>query len=136
GDVPAAASLLEESNALAEATGSQIVPPYGMLTVATVRECEDEVSRAVATTTEEFLRHGEGMGLTLSLWATALLHNGLARYDEAFEAADEASEDPHELWFANFALVEMIEAASRGGRSERAAEALEILAGSTSASGT
>jgi DNA-binding CsgD family transcriptional regulator len=136
GDIAAASSLLEESNELAEATGSQIVPPYGMLTVAAFRGREDEFGRSVAMTTEGFLRHGEGMGLTLSMWATAVLGNGLARYDEAFEAADQATEDPHELWFSTFALVELIEAASRCGRTDRAAGALEILAESTSASGT
>jgi DNA-binding CsgD family transcriptional regulator len=136
GDIGAASSLLEESNELAEATGSQIIPPYGMLTVAAFRGREDEFRRSVAVTTEGFLRHGEGMGLTLSMWATAVLHNGLARYDEAFEAADQATEDPHELWFSTFALVELIEAASRGGRPDRAAKALEILAESTSAGGT
>ena len=136
GDIAAASSLLEESNELAEATGSQIVPPYGMLTVAAFRGLEDEFRRSVTTTTEAFLRHGEGMGLTLSMWATAVLCNGLARYDEAFEAADQASEDPHELWFSTFALVELVEAASRGGRADRAARALEILVESTSASGS
>ena len=136
GDVAAASSLLEESNALAEATDSQIVPPYGMLTVAAFRGREDEFTRTVAVTTEEFRRHGEGMGLTVSLWATAVLCNGLARYDDAFEAADQAIEDPYELWFSSFALVELIEAASHGGRSDRALEAVEILADSTSASGT
>jgi DNA-binding CsgD family transcriptional regulator len=136
GDVAAAAALLEESNALAEATGSQIVPPYGILTVAAFRGRKDELERSVETTTEEFLRHGEGMGLTLALWATAVLNNGSARYEDAFGAAEQASDDPHELWFSNFALVELIEAASRAGRNEHAAEALEILAGSTSASGT
>jgi DNA-binding CsgD family transcriptional regulator len=136
GDVAAASSLNEESNGLAEATGSQIVPPYGILTVAAFRGREDELRRSVATTTEEFIRHGEGIGLTLSLWATALLFNGLARYADAFEAAEQASEDPYELWFANFALIELIEAASRTGREDRATSALQILSESTSASGT
>jgi hypothetical protein len=76
------------------------------------------------------------MGLTVSLWATALLCNGLARYDEAFAAAEQASEDPHELWFSTFALVELIEAASRTGRDERGEAAVEILGASTRASGT
>ena len=136
GDVAAAASLNDESKALAEATDSRIVPPYGVLTVAAFRGREDELERSVATMTEDFLRRGEGMGLTVSLWATALLCNGLARYEDAFAAAEEASEDPHELWFSNFALVELIEAASRSDRHERAAEALQVLAGSTGASGT
>ncbi len=136
GDVAAASSLLEEANGLAEATGSQIVPPYGSLTVAAFRGRDDDLRRSVVTTTEEFLRHGEGMGLTLSLWATALLYNGLARYEDAFAAADQATEDPHELWFSNFALIELIEAASRIGREDRATEALQVLSTSTSASGT
>jgi DNA-binding CsgD family transcriptional regulator len=136
GDVAAASSLNEESNGLAEATGSQIVPPYGILTVAAFRGREVELRRSVETTTAEFIRHGEGIGLTLSLWATALLCNGLARYADAFEAAEQASEDPRELWFANFALIELIEAASRTGREDRATSALQILSESTSASGT
>ena len=136
GDIAGAAVLVEEADALAEATDGRIVPPYGELTVAAFRGREDELTRSVATRTEEFRRDGEGMGLTLSLWATALLRNGLARYDDALAAAEEGSEDPHELWFSHFALVELIEAASRSDRIERADEAVKILAESTSASGT
>jgi DNA-binding CsgD family transcriptional regulator len=136
GEVEAAASLVEEADALAEATDGRIIPPYGELTVAAFRGREDELMPAVATRTEGFRRDGEGMGLTLSLWATAVLCNGLARYDDALAAAEDACEDPHELWFSTFALVELIEAAVRSGRADRAAEALEILSTSTSASGT
>ena len=136
GDVAGAASLVEEANALAEATDGRIVPPYGELTVAAFRGREDELTRSVATRTEEFRRDGEGMGLTVALWATALLRNGLARYDDALAAAEQASEDPHELWFSNFALVELIEAAARTGRDDRAEKALEILSTSSGASGT
>jgi DNA-binding CsgD family transcriptional regulator len=136
GDVAGAASLVEEADALAEATTGRIVPPYGELTVAAFRGREDEFTRSVATRTEEFRRDGEGMGLTLSLWATALLRNGLARYDDALAAAEQASEDPHELWFSNFALIELIEAAGRTGRDDRAQEALQILSTSSGASGT
>jgi DNA-binding CsgD family transcriptional regulator len=136
GDVAAAAALVEEADALAEATDGRIVPPYGELTVAAFRGREDELMRSLATSTEVFLRDGEGMGLTLSQWAKSVLCDGLGRYDEAFAAAEQASEDPRELWFSSFALVELIEAASRSGRNKRAAEAVEILAASTSASGT
>ena len=136
GEVASAAALVEEADALAEATDGRIVPPYGVLTVAAFRGREDELTRSIPTSTEVFLRDGEGMGLTLSQWARALLFVGLGRYDEAFAAAEQASEDPHELWFSSFALVELIEAASRSGRNKRADEALEILAASTSASGT
>jgi DNA-binding CsgD family transcriptional regulator len=136
GDVAGAESLVAESEALAEATEGRIVPPYGLFSVAAFQGREDELERVVATTNEDFRQRGEGMGLTVSLWTTALLCNGLARYEDAFAAAEDATADPYELWFSNFALVELIEAASRCDRVERAAEALEILAASTGASGT
>src|SRR5207244_12585812 len=83
-----------------------------------------------------FHGRGEGVGLTMAHWVTALLYNSLGRYDDACAAAAEASIDPREVWFSTFALVELIEAASRSGRSERAAEALALLGESTRASGT
>jgi DNA-binding CsgD family transcriptional regulator len=136
GDTQAAAALVEQSHALAEATDGRIVPPYGALALAAFRGREDEVTGLVETSTQDFIARGEGMGLTVSQWVTAALYNGLARYEEAFAAASQAAADPHELWFSPFALVELIEAASRSGRSERAAEALELLTESTRASGT
>ena len=136
GELRAAESLVAESDALAAVTDSRIFPPYGPLGVAAIRGREDEFTRLVRTSTADFNARGEGMGLTMAHWVTALLYNSLARYDDAFAAADEASIDPHELWFSTFALVELIEAASRSGRRERAAEALALLGESTRASGT
>jgi DNA-binding CsgD family transcriptional regulator len=136
GETRAAAALVVESDALADATYGRIVPPYGALALAAFRGREDEVSRLVQTGAEDFIARGEGMGLTLSQWMTAVLYNGLGRYDDAFGAAAEATADPHELWFSSFATVELIEAASRSGRGERAAEALAVLSESTRAGGT
>jgi DNA-binding CsgD family transcriptional regulator len=136
GEIRAAASLVEQADVLGEATDGRIVPPYGPLALAAFRGREDELTRLVQSSADDFIARGEGMGLTVSQWVTAALHNGLAHYDVAFAAADQAAADPHELWFATFAVVELIEAASRTGRSERAAEAFELLSESTRASGT
>jgi DNA-binding CsgD family transcriptional regulator/tetratricopeptide (TPR) repeat protein len=136
GDTRAAASLVAQSDALAEATYGRIVPPYGALALAAFRGREEEVTRLVGTATRDFIARGEGMGLTISQWVTAALYNGLGRYEEAFTAAAQATTDPYEPWFSTFAAVELIEAASRSGRSERAEEALEVLSESTRASGT
>ena len=136
GETRSAASLVEESDALGEATDGRIVPAYGALALAAFRGHEDEVTRSVRNATQGFADRGEGMGVTVAHWVTAVLFNGLARYDDAFGAAAEASADPHELWFSNFALVELIEAASRTGRRDRAEEALEVLSESTRAAGT
>src|SRR6185312_3144683 len=85
---------------------------------------------------KDFSSRGEGMGVTLTQWATALLCNGIGRYDDAYAAADAALEDPRELWFSPWATVELIEAASRSRRVAVAAPALERLIEGTSASGT
>ena len=136
GELGAATSLVQEADTLAEATDGRVVPPYGALALAAFRGHEDEVTRLVRTTTQDFIARGEGMGLTVSQWVTAALYNGLARYEDAFAAAAQAAAEPHELWFSTFAAVELIEAASRSGRSEPAAQVLELLSESTRASGT
>ena len=48
-------------------------------------------------------------------WAAAVLCNGLGRYEEALAAAQQASEDSPADLFANWALSELIEAATRSG---------------------
>jgi hypothetical protein len=69
-------------------------------------------------------------------WATALFCNGLARYEEALAAAEQAAENPRELWFSTWVAVELIEAASRTGNGERATGSLEGLTSNARASGS
>ena len=87
GELQAAASLVEQSDALAEATHGQIVPLWGALALAAFRGREDEVTRLVRTGTQDFNTRGEGVGLTVCQWVAAVLYNGLARYEDAFTAA-------------------------------------------------
>ena len=75
-------------------------------------------------------------GTGLARWTTAYLHNGLARYDVALAAAEQVAQNPHELWFSPRVMVELIEAATRSGRNDRAARALDVLSEMTRASGT
>jgi DNA-binding CsgD family transcriptional regulator len=56
-----------------------------------------------------------------------VLCNSLGRYEEALEAAQQASEDSPAIWFSNWAVVELIEAAARCQLPERAASALDRL---------
>src|SRR5258706_15972210 len=76
------------------------------------------------------------MGPAALSWATAMLCNALARYDDAFGAATEGATGAGETWYSGLAVVELIEAASRTGRPERAAEGVESLTESTRASDT
>jgi DNA-binding CsgD family transcriptional regulator len=135
GNLDDASSLVEEANAITDATDGRNVP-YAPLALVAFRGREPDASRLIQATTEDFDARGEGMGITLAQWATAYLHNGLARYDTALAAAEQAAEDPHELWFSPWTMVELIEAASRSGQNDRAASALEILSETTGASGT
>jgi len=104
--------------------------------LAAFRGREREARDLIDGDAKDFASRGEGMGVSLAAWATAALCNGLGRYDEALAAATPASEHPEGLAFSNTALVELIEAATRTGRSEDAAEALKRLSERTRACGT
>jgi DNA-binding CsgD family transcriptional regulator len=135
GDFAAAASLIDEAGAITEAMGGE-APPYGLLTLAAFRGRERQASELIEISTRDLVRRGEGVGLTFVLWATAVLYNGLARYEDALTPARNASEDPHDQVFSNWAAVELIEAATRSGVPEHVTGALERLSDSTRASGS
>ena len=135
GELAAAASLTEEVRTVTEAIGIHL-PAYGALMLAAWRGREAEASELIETTRQEVLARGEGSGLTITHWASAVLCNGRARYDAALAAAELASEHPCDLGFSNWGLVEMIVAGVRSGNAEIAADALERLSGITLASGT
>jgi DNA-binding CsgD family transcriptional regulator len=135
GELAIAASLVEEVSAVAEPTGSR-TGPYAALAIAVWQGREAEASRLIEATSEHFRAAGEGMGLALAEWATAVLYNGLARYDEAQAAAQRVTDDPNDLRFSAWALAELVEAVSRTGHGERGAEALRRLTEITRASGT
>jgi DNA-binding CsgD family transcriptional regulator len=82
------------------------------------------------------VRRGEGLGLTFVPWATAVLYNGLARYEDSLAAAERATAKPDKWLFSTWAAVELIEAAARSGMPGEGAGALERLSQSTRASGT
>jgi DNA-binding CsgD family transcriptional regulator len=136
GDVAMALSLAEEAEAVGRATANP-VGPYGhmMLTAWTGREAE--AAAVTATAMREMAARGEGQWLTVAHWATAVLSNGLGRYDEALAAAERgSSEYPQERGVAALAMAELIEAAARTGRPERAAGALRHLSEAATTAGS
>ncbi len=135
GQFSEAASMVAEAESVTEATGSSIAP-YGALALAALRGREADASELIEAATKDVERRGEGEGLSFVQWATAVLCNGLGRYEEALAAAQKASEDSPADLFANWAVVELIEAATRSGVPERAAGALKWLFPTTRASGT
>ena len=130
GEFALAASLVAEVEAVSEATGSHIVP-YAAVTLAALRGREAEASELIKAGTKDAQRRSEGGGVSFIQWATAVLYNGLGRYEQALVAAERASEDSHVLWFSNWADIELVEAATRSGAPERASGALRRLSETT-----
>jgi DNA-binding CsgD family transcriptional regulator len=135
GDFAAAASLIEEANAITDATRSDL-PPYAPVALAALRGREREATELIETNRRGAADRGEGVALTFIEWATAVLYNGLGRYRDALAAAQRSFEDRDEVLFSMWAAVELIEAATRGGTPEHATDALEQLSQSTRASGS
>jgi DNA-binding CsgD family transcriptional regulator len=133
GELAAAASLIEEIEAITDATGSHLAA-YGALPLAALRGREAQASELIEDSMKQVTARGEGMGLTSLHHTAALLYNGLGRYEDALTAAERAGEQPEELW--SLVLPELIEAASRSGRAKLAAGALERLSETTRASGS
>jgi DNA-binding CsgD family transcriptional regulator len=133
GDLTAAVSLEEELAAIVAATGSYLAP-YGALLLAAWCGREAETSELTEANKSEVVARGEGLGLSDFEWASAMLYNGLGRYEDARAAAQQVLACPHDP-LLSLLLPEFIEAAARSGRPEGADDALKRLAESTRASG-
>jgi tetratricopeptide (TPR) repeat protein len=131
GDFATAASLLEEAAAITEATGTEL-PPYGPVLLAACRGREAEAAPLIEANVKQAVARGEGIGAVIQ-WASALLYNGLGRYEDALTAAQQATEHPRD---PPRTLPELVEAAVRCGKPETAMAALERLTETTQASGT
>jgi DNA-binding CsgD family transcriptional regulator len=134
GEFGAASALIAETDALTEATGMAPLK-YASLMLAAWRGNQAEALELFEAGRLEATARGEGMGLRVMEWATALLLNGSGRYGEAFEAAQRGCEEVDVALFA-WACVELIEAGARSGATDASSVALERLSERTQASGT
>jgi DNA-binding CsgD family transcriptional regulator/tetratricopeptide (TPR) repeat protein len=136
GDLAGAGAMLDELNAVEESTGLRIAP-YAAQLLAAWRGQEDVTTELVSASTLYAKRRTEGLGPINSGWARAVLANGLGCGEEAFVAAQRAVEPSQERGVLTWApLVELVTAASRTGRSDVAADALQRLEQLTRASGS
>jgi DNA-binding CsgD family transcriptional regulator len=136
GELAAAASLVEEMKAVREATGSNFAP-YGALALAALSGRGDEVDELIGARMSEVVSRGDGLWVTVSQWASAVLGNGLGRYEQALTAARQVCENPpQQFGFWVWSLAELVEAGVRCGQAGRASEALQQLAETARASGT
>jgi DNA-binding CsgD family transcriptional regulator len=135
GDPSAASAQVLEQDTIHEAivgegsTGSRIA-------LAAFRGREAEVAQLDETTTRDAVARGDGMWITMAHWSTAVLCNGLGRYDKALEAARLGAAYPPDMHVSSWVLSELVEAAARGGQLEAATDALARLAEMARACGT
>jgi DNA-binding CsgD family transcriptional regulator len=134
GEFGAASSLIEEADAIVSATDMAPLK-YASLMLAAWRGNEADGLKLIEAGRLEATARGEGRGLGVTEWATALLYNGRGRYGEALAAAQRGCEHDDVGVFER-TLVELIEAGVRSGATDAASAALDRLTGRTRASGT
>ncbi|ROO85888.1 regulatory LuxR family protein [Actinocorallia herbida] len=136
GELAFAETLVAESMTIGEVTGSRFFARYGALVLEPWKGREAETRQAIDVVTRDLLLQGEGKVLSATQWASAVLYNGLGRYEEAYAAAERGCEHPEEYGLSTWSLVEYVEAAVRSGRPARAADAARRLDARARASGT
>jgi DNA-binding CsgD family transcriptional regulator len=134
GEFGAAVALIEESDSIAAATGNAPLG-YASVLLDAWRGDEGKALNHFAWAMSDANLRGEGRAIGQTGYFSAILHNGMGRYDEALAGARAAC-DHDELGVRGFALVELIEAAAHGGSPEVAAEALRELEERAVASGS
>jgi DNA-binding CsgD family transcriptional regulator/tetratricopeptide (TPR) repeat protein len=127
GDFAAAEALVAEADAVCAATGSRAAPFTAMM-LAALRGSEADAAPLIGTTMADATAAGQGIAVTYAHWTSAVLFNGLSRYEEALTAARQASDDTPGNYVAMWALPELAEAAVRSGHPDEAAGAVARLA--------
>jgi DNA-binding CsgD family transcriptional regulator len=135
GRLASALSLLAEAQGVMEATGSHLAL-RGSILLANWRGHEADALAMMEARRQDVLLRGEGLWLTATEWGNAVRYNGMGRYDDALAAAERAAEDPHGLGAPMWLLADLVEAAVRSGKPDRAAAPLERLTEIAEANGT
>jgi len=134
GELDAAATLLEEADAISAATGLEPLR-YHSVSVAAWRGREADAARLIDTARRRALERGEGRVVGLTGVLSAMLYNGVGRYRAALGGARRTAEHD-DLGFGGWTLGELVEAAVRCGERESALDALARLTERTEAAGT
>jgi DNA-binding CsgD family transcriptional regulator len=130
GEFAIAEELVAGIDALAGAMASATISDASVLLTAWSRS-STEAEAQIAAMVADAARRGEETTVSFGKHVTALMHNGLGRYDRALVAALESNEH-HAKGGSGLAQVELIEAALRCGEPQLAAGALERLSERTS----
>jgi len=133
GNFATAASVIAEADAVAEATGTRFAR-YAAVFLASLRGTEAEASALIDVEVHNASAAGRGLGIQWCRWLSAVLYNGLGRYEQALGEAQRAGDEGGELFIAAWALPELIEASTRIGDARVAGDGVERLLEATSVS--
>ena len=135
GDLAAAGGLVDELRSLHETTGIGN-PPFGAVVLGAWRGLANDASQLIESTIRDARARNEGIGVAVSEYARALLCNATGQYEEALLAASRAVQDQRQVAAENWGLPELIESATRVGKTELATDAMNRLAVKAQAAGT
>jgi DNA-binding CsgD family transcriptional regulator/tetratricopeptide (TPR) repeat protein len=131
GDFATAGALIAEADTIAEATGNGLAR-YAAVVLECFRGREPEARRLLEVEMGKASAAGQGYGIQVCQWVSAVMHIALGRYETALAEARQASDEAPELWTSGWALAEVVEAATRTGETQIAVDALERLTEATS----
>jgi DNA-binding CsgD family transcriptional regulator len=135
GEFTTAAALLEEANSITASTDPHAPVKYHSVLLAAWQGNASDAVSSIGAAAAEGMARGEGRLLGLTGYATAVLYNGLGRYEEALASAREACQYA-DFGFYSWCLYEFIEAAARIGDMNSAAKAMVEFEQHAGASGT
>ncbi|MHB8234248.1 MAG: helix-turn-helix transcriptional regulator, partial [Solirubrobacteraceae bacterium] len=118
-----AATLIAQLDSVTEVIGTRVFQPGAVYLAA----CRGDVRRLGEIAAEANADERDGTTAAISL-ATAMVENARGCYRDALAPARDASQDPRELIEGARGLVELVEAAARGGDRQLADDALDRLA--------
>ncbi|MBO0679393.1 AAA family ATPase [Mycolicibacterium sp. S2-37] len=134
GELALAAELSDEAAAISQVSGAMPMG-YAQTYLDAWRGIDSEATARAHTRDCETTERSRGVEATVSLIASAVLHNGRGNYPAAQEAAACAS-DSYEPGIRGLALYELVEAAARAGDPESASRAMKELSTRAHVSGT
>ncbi len=130
GDFEAAHALGAEKDAVNEVTGIRRTSSLDLV-LAGYEGRPAEALPLLSVTATDSLARGEGFAVQLANWATAVLYNGLGRYEDAVAPAEQAAQETYQPMSTQLVLPELIEAAVRSGKVALAEGALHRLSAMT-----
>jgi DNA-binding CsgD family transcriptional regulator len=134
GEFAAASALIAEADAITQVTGNAPMV-YTALALAAWRGEEAQATQLIEAATSDAMLRGEGRAIAMAEHATAVLYNGLGRYEAALAAAKRACAHDDEGLYG-WSLPELVEGAARSAEPDVADAAVRRLEERAHAAGT